>query len=319
MNDLAPDRGLSQSEDDIRRLVLLLRRRALLIVGCAVLGGVLSGANGLLTKATYTAHAQLLLSPRLVAPLQTSDNLVTFDAPYVDSQIAVLKSGDLAHSVINELGLNDDAEFRRPNDASGALLLNDLGKRLTVVRDGMSYAIDISFTSQDGFKAAKIANAFAEGYISGQITERARQAKQRQEWLENSIVAIRQQLNGANRAVQTFKSRGDFTISATANDRESLEELEAKASTYRKLIESYLYAQAESSREQSLPLANARVITPALPPPESNTKMKWLVLVGGLAGAIFGVGLALAGNVVRFDHFQSRLRSGLLRTTIQWK
>jgi uncharacterized protein involved in exopolysaccharide biosynthesis len=309
MNDLSPDRSLSRSDDDIRRLASLLRRHARLIIGCAVLGGALSGANALLTKATYTAHAELLLSPRPVSPLQASDNLVTFDAPFVDSQIAILNSGDLAHSVINELGLSDDAEFWRPNDGTGALLLKDLHKRLAVTRDGMSYAINISFTSQDAVKAAKIANAFARGFIRGQIEERAQQAKQRQEWLENRIVTIRQQLNDASRAVQTFKSRGDFTISAPENNRETLEELEAKASTYRKLIESYLYAQAESSQEQSLALANARVITPALPPTESNTKMKWLVLLGGLAGAVFGVGLALAGNAAQFDHLLSRLRS----------
>ena len=302
----------------MRRLASLLRRHARLIVGCAVLGGALFGANALLTKATYTARAQLLLTPRPVAPLQTSDNLLTFDAPYVDSQIAILKSGTLAHSVLNELGLNDDAEFWRPNDASGALLLMDFRNRLAATRDGMSYAINISFTSGDAVKAAKIANAFAEGFIRGQIAERAQQVKQRQEWLENRIITIRQQLNDANRAVQTFKSRGDFTIPTPADNRESLEELEAKASTYRKLMESYLYAQAESSQEQSLALANTRVITPALPPPESNTKMKWFVLVGGLAGAVFGVGLALAGNAAQFDHLLSRLRSARVRT-FQWK
>lgn len=318
MNDLSPDRSLSASESDVRRLASLLWRHARLIVGCAVLGGALVGANASLTKPTYTARAQLLLSPRPVAPLQTSDNLVTLDAPYVDSQIAILKSGALADSVLNELRLNYDAEFWWPNDASGALLLNDVRKRLAVTRDGISYAINISFTSRDAVKAAKIANAFAEGFIRGQIAERAQQVKQRQEWLENRIVTIRQQLNDANRAVQAFKSRGDFSISAPANNRESLEELEAKASTYRKLFESYLYAQAESSQEQSLALANTRVITPALPPPESNTKMEWLLLVGGLAGAVFGVGLALAGNAAQFDYLLSRLRSARVRT-FQWR
>jgi hypothetical protein len=33
--------------------------------------------------------------------------------------------------VLNELGLNDDAEFWSPNDASGALILNDVRKRLS--------------------------------------------------------------------------------------------------------------------------------------------------------------------------------------------
>ena len=317
MNDLSLNRSLSPSEADIRRLASLLLRHARLIIGCAVLGGALFAANALLTKATYTARAQLLLSPRSVAPLQTSDNFVTFDAPYVDSQIAILKSGSLAHSVLDELGLNGDAEFRLPNDVAGARLLDAFGKRLAVTRDGMSYAIDIAFTSRDAVKAAKIANAFAESFISSQIAERAQQVKQRQEWLESRIVTIRQQLNDANRAVQTFKSRGDFSIAAE-NNRESLEELEAKASTYRKLIESYLYAQAESSQEQSLALANTRVITPALPPPESNTKMKWLVIVGASAGAVLGVGLALAGEAAPFHDVLSRLRSTRVRT-LQWK
>jgi len=242
-----------------------------------------------------------------------------FDAPYVDSQIAVLQSGTLAQFVIHALDLSKDDEFRSKQNDSSALLLTEFRKRLAVRRDGMSYAINVSFTSRDPVKAAKISKAVAEAYIRDQIAERSRQAKQRHEWLENRILMIREQMNDANRAVHAFKARGDFTIPTQNIGHEpSLEELEARATTYRKLIESYLYAQAESSQEQFLTLASSRIITPAMPPLEGNIKTLWLVSVGTLAGAILGAALAMASIAAQLDHLRSWLLSARVRT-FAWK
>ncbi|MGD9804041.1 MAG: Wzz/FepE/Etk N-terminal domain-containing protein [Hyphomicrobiaceae bacterium] len=309
MNDIAPHRASCQGGNDAHRMYSFVCRYALLIITCAAVGGGLGVAYAKLATPAYTARAQLLLSPRPVAALQTSDVIVTFDAPYVDSQIAVLQSGALAELVLKALDLYKDPEFQpsagedaRPSieGSEEALVIKEFQKRLSIRRDGMSYAINIAFSSRDPVKAAKIANDVADAYIRDQVAARSLQMQQRHLWLENRIQAVRLELNGANRAIQAFKARGDYRIPPTTTPGESsLDELEARVSTYRKLIESYLYAQAETSQQESLAVANTRIITRALTPVESNIKMRWLLIIAAMAGGILGVALAVIRDLVR--------------------
>lgn len=309
MSEVSIQRRSSAVEDELPQFLSFIRQNAGLLILCTVLCGALGGAYAKFRTPVYTARTQLLLSPRPSAPLQTLDNIIIFDAPYVDSQIAVLQSGGLTQLIIKELDLINDDELASPPGNSVSGPITEFQKRLSVRRDGMSYAINVAFTSRDPAKAARISNAVAQAYIRDQISERSQQAKQRYEWLEDRIVTIRKNMNEANRSVQAFRARGDFTIPAEGSSRgePSLGELEARATTYRKLIENYLYAQAESSQEQFLALANSRIITPAIPPAESNTKILWLVSAGTLAGAILGAALSLVGGSARLSHLRSRL------------
>ena len=55
---------------------------------------------------------------------------------------------------------------------------------LDVRRVGTSYAIDISYTSGDPNKAARIANAVADAYIQDQLKAASLAAQKNSEWLE---------------------------------------------------------------------------------------------------------------------------------------
>jgi len=79
--------------------------------------------------------------------------------------------------------------------------------------------------------------------------------------------------------------------------RHTLEELESRADTYRKIYESYLQAYADSVQRQSYPVTNARVITPATRPTGKSHPRTKLALVLGLAfGAFAGLGIAFVLN-----------------------
>ncbi len=123
----------------------------------------------------------------------------SLDTAQVEGPMAVLRSENLAYSVVTRLKLMDDPEFQSwpvsavkrligfaksmlgldaasrtaqraavPEPARQRTAVEILQSNLDVRRVGTSYAIDITYTSPDADKAAIVANAVAESYIDDQ-------------------------------------------------------------------------------------------------------------------------------------------------------
>lgn len=182
--------------------------------------------------------------------------------------------------------------------------------RLDVRRVGVSYAINIAFTSLDPEEAARIANAIADAFVREQVETKADAAKQGGYWLEDRLGELRAQMNAAMAEAQAFRSRHDYSVgngnrSSDGGDGErdgggegarnppTLEELEVTAETYRKMYESFLQAYTNSVSQQSYPVADARVITTAMAPlVASAPRPKLMLAFAGAAGIVIGIGLA---------------------------
>ena len=172
---------------------------------------------------------------------------------------------------------------------------------LDVRRVGVSYAIEISFTSADREGAARIANATADAFVHEQIETKAEAAREGGAWLEKRLQQLRTQMNEAMARAQAFRSRHDYSVGGDpssgdgGNSEPTLEELEVTADTYQKMYESFLQAYTNSVSQQSYPVADARVITAATPPLfPSAPKPKLVVAFAGVAGLILGIGLSFA-------------------------
>lgn len=77
--------------------------------------------------------------------------------------------------------------------------------QLDVKRIGLSYVIEIEFTSYDRERAAKIANKIATAYINDQLASKSDAAERASGWLQARMAELREQASGSDRAVQTFK------------------------------------------------------------------------------------------------------------------
>jgi capsular exopolysaccharide synthesis family protein len=198
--------------------------------------------------------------------------------------------------------------------------------RLDVRREGMSHAIDISFTAYDPGLAADIANAIAEAYVADQMATRARAIRQGTEWLEERIEQIRGRMNAAALTVQEFKAKRDYRIkrdreigaSGTAQDSDraepnTLDELESRAFAYRKIYENLIQTYAQTVELQSFPVANARVITKATRPSSKSHPRTALVLAFGLmAGTLLGFGISfLRYSLDRSVRTPAQIREGV--------
>jgi capsular exopolysaccharide synthesis family protein len=87
-----------------------------------------------------------------------------------------------------------------------------------VRRVGLSYAIDIAFTSGDPNKAAKIANAVADAYIEDQLKAVSQAAQKSSEWLEARLSQLRGQLNASAYQLELFKTGRDLRPPSNQSD-----------------------------------------------------------------------------------------------------
>jgi uncharacterized protein involved in exopolysaccharide biosynthesis len=72
---------------------------------------------------------------------------------------------------------------------------------------------EITYTDADPVKAARIANAFADAYIADQIKQKLETAKSSTDLLNSRMDDLRNQVQAAETAVQSFKARNNLLSS----------------------------------------------------------------------------------------------------------
>jgi uncharacterized protein involved in exopolysaccharide biosynthesis len=283
----------------------------------------------------FTAQTQVLIDPGLQSVLheQWGDPPVALDSQQLETQIAVLRSEEVSKAVVQRFNLTEDAEFRvryaadyllpwslsretnaRLEEERFRLVLAKFRRNLAVHRIGVSYAIDIYFTSRDPEKAARIANGIAEAYMRFQLDMRANAARDGSRWLEARLNELRHDMNAAARKMQEYRAGQNYSIRAAApaksvsttsmsdlsqaskevprDDPLTLEELESTASTYRRTYETVLQSFMAAVQRQSFPISNARIITIATPPLAQSRQTGLFILLAAAVGVLAG---ALAG------------------------
>ncbi len=331
-----------------------LRRHFLLIFSCFAFAAAIAIFFVYTAEHKFTARAQILIDPSATLLVRDAAGGPerSLDTAQVEGQIAVLRSESLAYYVIGQLNLTDDPEFRAPpqsykdrmigrikelinyggetagrveqeetEDTDYARLRTALDVflgNLDVRRVGLSYAIDISYTSLDPNKAAKIANEVANAYIQDQLKATSQAARKSSEWLEARLTQLREQLNAAARQLELFKTgrapsiqsdvqvppatpsqpgtasdvapQGDSDSAgakqpaaqagdpAFARGQLTLAELESTTESYRKIYEAYQQAFTQAVQRQSFPVSNARVITSATRPLSKSSPRGRLIL-----------------------------------------
>jgi polysaccharide biosynthesis transport protein len=209
------------------------RRQYLVVIFCALLAILLGLIYLQHTPPRYTAHAAMIIDTRKGQVFQNQSILA--DAPIdlagVESQVQIVKSENVAASVIKGLQLIEVPEFvggaASPIDRLLAYLrsspppprsefelmrqvINTFERNLDAVRVGMSYVLDISYTANDPDRAAQIANAVADAYIVDQLDAKFHANRRASNWLQDRVGALRDQAAVAERAVVAFKRENNI-------------------------------------------------------------------------------------------------------------
>jgi capsular exopolysaccharide synthesis family protein len=313
--------------DLIEAFRVLRRRRALIasILALAIFGAVVYLAT---TPARYIASSMLLFDVRKNEPFQQQGYPnAAADSAFVDSQVEVLKSENLARSVVRTLNLQSDPEFA-PSAGFGLMewiveaalgtagtssesdqfgrVVRRLQKNLTIKRTGLTYVISIDYRSLDPNKAARISNAAAEAYLVGELDSKSQAARRANVWLQDRINELKAQAEKTERTVAEYKAtNNDDTNGSRLNEQQLadassqrriiLKNLESSAQTYRALQDALLQRVTEFTQQQSFPAAEARVVSPASPPLEKSEPKTLIALgVASILGLVAGFGAAFA-------------------------
>ncbi|WP_244643770.1 tyrosine-protein kinase domain-containing protein [Alsobacter metallidurans] len=177
------------------------------------------------TKPTFLATAQVIIDPKRpqISSQMTDYGImqVTLDSSQLESQIQILRSERISRPVITDLNLAADPEFdgagsfspvgyikglfsgpASPNDSKLTKIFTAFNDRMNVRRLGQSYVLEVSFSSTDPDKSARIANSVVASYIRDQLSSRAESAA-RGEWLQGRLTDLKAEIDAASRAVRT--------------------------------------------------------------------------------------------------------------------
>lgn len=183
----------------------------------------------------FTSTASMVIDTRKVQLFQQQSVLgdIAVDSATVETQVEILKSENISLAVIRDLHLIDDPEF---TGAGGGLLGTVIGavsglfseghapsefeqtrkalerfeKNRTIKRLGLTYVMEIGFTSKDPAKAAKIANAIADAYIVDTLEAKYQATRRASVWLQDRIKELRTQASAAQKAVVDFKTANNI-------------------------------------------------------------------------------------------------------------
>jgi succinoglycan biosynthesis transport protein ExoP len=210
----------------------LLRRQYLVILSCLILALGVGALYVLIAPSTYTAATLVMIESRTgqFLPERSVLGETQINSPWIDSQIAIIRSDDLLASVASNLELETKPEFvetsawwrRWPFSLAGKTadstsssdtvdkILDILDKNLEVHRVGMSYVIEIRIRAHNPDLAAQIANGIATAYLTDQAVAKSDAGRRASDWLHERLQTLRQQSSAAERAVVEFKTKNNI-------------------------------------------------------------------------------------------------------------
>src|SRR5580704_15539618 len=178
-----------------------------------VIALLLAVAFVLLAPRKYTATTQILMDPMdlRAAQADVSTTIPQSDAAVlqVESQARVIGSDNILRRVVESEGLDHDPEFERGAKSQEQVpltALNNLRKHVDIKRPERTYVIEVSVTSEDPAKAARIANAIAQTYLTEQTEVRADAARQVSQSLSGRLKELQETLRASENKVEAYKS-----------------------------------------------------------------------------------------------------------------
>ena len=225
---------------DLNKLIRILRWHARLIATIVAITVVVAGVALLVLPPKYKAITVVLVDPRQprVTASETVLSGIGADAAAVESQVELIQSSALAKRVIAQLKLDQDLEFATPSlldrlrESIAGLFgregddsdvrLNRMVYRfqsgLSVQRRGLTYILEVGYSSTSPQKAARISGAVAEAYLDDQRMRRSAVTADASGWLGSRIEELRQKLEKSERAVADYKSSNNMVNVTQGNN-----------------------------------------------------------------------------------------------------
>lgn len=211
-------------------LLEIMRRSARELAGVAALGIGLMALYLMLAPKSYTASGSIVLGAPQPKLFNIDGVLASADASQdnIDTQIELLRSPRIAERVLDlmtERGIempkitaSKSQPLPQPAAAGGPStenvrdprLVDALDRHLKIERKGRSLLVNVMYSDTNPVRAAGIANAFMDGYISDQLSSRTAATRGNSRVLKDRVDELRKELVGAEMQIQTYKAENDI-------------------------------------------------------------------------------------------------------------
>ena len=167
-------------------------------------------------QAEMESQIHIITSESIIVPVVRALKL-TYDSEFVgppnalgaqvlwsvSRKIDSLKSR-IIHS-FKQYGSRNGANTLDPDAILERTAVEAFLKNLTVYREETANVISVTFASQDANKAAEIANAVADAYITMSLEAKSKSTRMASQWLQDRLTELRAQAMEADRALQNYK------------------------------------------------------------------------------------------------------------------
>lgn len=233
---------------DLERLLAVAIRQAKVVAICAGIGILLGIVYLQTTPPKYSASASILLDEglnKIVDEVSATPINMQTDAAIL-SQIEILKSTRLALVVVDKEKLTTDEQFMSPPPSLASRIMGTVrsllsvfrpsdpveqgeqagkpaadGKRdyaaqmlqrnLWVERAGRSYVINLSYQANDPELARRIAQAYADAYLSDQLDANFDATERTTLWLKGRLDELETNSKAAAMAAERFRAENGLT------------------------------------------------------------------------------------------------------------
>jgi len=252
---------------ELRHYLHLLRKRWRIPAITLVLGAAIAFVYTIRQPKIYEASCSLVLEERGPQILQGVQDVVELGSrswEFMETQLRIIRSQQIAQRVLDRVGSPPTSpDVPGPPPSRQAQVQALLGQvKVTSIRQ--SRIATVTARDRDPDRAARVANAFADAYVEGNLDYKLEGARSASSWLGEQTVDLRKKLEDSELALYQFKKERGL-LDLGLDDRQGMNRLNVQtlnakltdikakrieAESIRKLI---LAAKNDMAEKESLP------------------------------------------------------------------
>jgi succinoglycan biosynthesis transport protein ExoP len=205
---------------DLQTYLYMLRRHLWIIVTVASIVTTVAAFVSFKMKPVYQATTSLDIEAD-TPQIQSLNNLyqqLPADDSFIETQIYVIRSDDLAWRTICQLGLPDTPEFASSTrQQQGSLatapgvsrdaLLKAFKQRRSVNLERRSHVVEISFESEDPELAARVTNALANNFVEANFRQKYDATRQASGLMEQQLDELKAKVEKSQQALVDYERK----------------------------------------------------------------------------------------------------------------
>jgi capsular exopolysaccharide synthesis family protein len=198
----------------------------MMLLGIAVVTFVVAAILISVMTPQYSAMAKVRLDPKNPLASNAQQARADLSVEAIDTELTAVRSLEVARAIVKAQGLVDDPEFSgvlntttntplSSSEVRQTVVANSLLQRLSVSREKLTYVLNVSFQSNDPIKAARLANAFANGYVEFRASKRMGSARAQSAWFQQRLDEIGREASVAEAQAAKYRARAGIVESGT--------------------------------------------------------------------------------------------------------